>query len=144
MAVSGLSCGMGIFSCSTWDLVPWPQIELASAALGGQSVSPWTTREVPPALTVMNCVSTGNACKRKNSGWMPLCLKTKLMAVCCCWVASVMCPTLCDSIDCSPPGSSVHRILQTRILEWVAMPSSRGSSWPKDRTCVSYISWTGR
>ena len=36
--------------------------------------------------------------------------------------------TLCDPMDCSPPGSSVHRILQARILEWVAMPSSRGSS----------------
>ena len=35
------------------------------------------------------------------------------------------CPTLCDPVDCSPPGSSVHRILQARILEWVAMPSSR-------------------
>ena len=37
------------------------------------------------------------------------------------------CPTLCDSVDCSPPGSSVHGILQARILEWVAMPSCRGS-----------------
>ena len=37
------------------------------------------------------------------------------------------CPTLCDLINCSPPGSSVHGILQVRILEWVAMPSSRGS-----------------
>ena len=36
------------------------------------------------------------------------------------------CPTLCDPTDCSPPGSSVHGILQARILEWVAMPSSRG------------------
>ena len=35
-------------------------------------------------------------------------------------------PTLCDPVDCSPPGSSVHGILQARILEWVAMPSSRG------------------
>ena len=40
------------------------------------------------------------------------------------------CPTLCDPTDCSPPGSSVHGILQARILEWVAMPSSRGSSRP--------------
>ena len=40
--------------------------------------------------------------------------------------------TLCDSMDCSPPGSSVHGILQTRSLEWVAMPSSRGSSRPRD------------
>ena len=47
------------------------------------------------------------------------------------------CLTLCDPIDCIPPGSSVHRILQSRILEWVAMPFSRGSSWPRDWTCVS-------
>ena len=47
------------------------------------------------------------------------------------------CPTLCDPTDCSPPGSSVHGILQARILEWVAMPSSRGSSRPRDRTPVS-------
>ena len=45
-----------------------------------------------------------------------------------------LCPTLDDPMDCSPPGSSVHGILQARILEWVAMPSSRGSSHPMDRT----------
>ena len=44
------------------------------------------------------------------------------------------CPTLCDAMDCSPPGSSVHGIFQARILEWVAMPSSRGSSQPRDPT----------
>ena len=38
------------------------------------------------------------------------------------------CPTLCNSMDCSPPGSSVHGILQARILEWVAIPFSRGFS----------------
>ena len=47
------------------------------------------------------------------------------------------CPTLCDPMDCSPPGSSVHGILQARILEQVAMPSSRGSSQPRDQTQVS-------
>ena len=47
------------------------------------------------------------------------------------------CPTLCDPVDCSPPGSSIHGILQARILEWVAIPSSRGSSQPRDRTQVS-------
>ena len=41
-------------------------------------------------------------------------------------------PTLCDSMDCSPSGSPVHGILQARILEWVAIPFSRGSSWPRD------------
>ena len=50
------------------------------------------------------------------------------------------CPTLWDPIDYSPPGSSVHGILQASILEWVAMPSSRVSSWPRDRTCVSCVS----
>ena len=40
------------------------------------------------------------------------------------------CQTLCNTMDCSPPGSSVHGILQARMLEWVAMPSSRGSSDP--------------
>ena len=44
------------------------------------------------------------------------------------------CPTLCDPMDCSPPGSSIPGILQARILEWVAMPSSRGSSRPRDWT----------
>ena len=50
------------------------------------------------------------------------------------------CPTLCDPMDCSPSGSSVYGILQARILEWVAMPSSRGSSWPRDRISISCIS----
>ena len=44
-----------------------------------------------------------------------------------------LCPTLCNPMDCSPPGSSVHGILQARTVEWVAMPSSRGSSWPRDQ-----------
>ena len=47
------------------------------------------------------------------------------------------CLTLCNPMDCSPPGSSVHGIFQARLLEWVAMPSSRGSSLSRDRTRVS-------
>ena len=43
-----------------------------------------------------------------------------------------LCLTLCDPVDCSPTGSSVHRILQARILEWVAIPFSRVSSQPRD------------
>ena len=49
------------------------------------------------------------------------------------------CLTLCDSMDCSPPGPSVHGTFQARILEWVAMPSSRRSSWPRNGTRVSHI-----
>ena len=51
--------------------------------------------------------------------------------------------TLCDPMDWSPPGSSVHRISQARILEWVAISFPRGSSRPRDRTCISCIGrWT--
>ena len=50
-----------------------------------------------------------------------------------------LCLTLCDPMDCSPPGSSFHDILQARILEWVAIPFSRGSSQPRDWTQISYI-----
>ena len=49
------------------------------------------------------------------------------------------CPILCDPVDCSPPNSSVHGILQARLLEWVAMPVSRESSQPRDRTQVSAL-----
>ena len=55
-----------------------------------------------------------------------------------------LCLTLCDPIDCSPPGSSVHGILQAKILEWVAMLSSRGSPRLKDQTLVPSVSCTGR
>ena len=54
-------------------------------------------------------------------------------------LAAQLCLTLCDPVDCSPPGSSVHGMLWARILEWVAMPSSRGSSRPRDQTHISCI-----
>ena len=53
------------------------------------------------------------------------------------------CPTLWDPMDCSLTGSSVYGILQARILEWVTIPFSRGSSRPRDRNCVSDISCIG-
>ena len=58
---------------------------------------------------------------------------------CVCVLVTQSCLTLCNPMDCSPPGSSVHGILQERILEWVAIPFSRGSSWPRDQTWVSCI-----
>ena len=60
------------------------------------------------------------------------------------------CPILCDPMDCSSLGSSVHGILQARILEWVTIPFSRGSSQPRDGIQVSctagrfFITWTTR
>ena len=50
-----------------------------------------------------------------------------------------LCPTFCDPVDCSPPGSSPHEILQARILEWVAIPFSKESSQPRNWTQVSCI-----
>ena len=49
------------------------------------------------------------------------------------------CPTLCDPVDYSLPGSSVHGIFQARVLEWVVISFSRGSSGPRDQTQVSHI-----
>ena len=54
-------------------------------------------------------------------------------------LVSQLCPSLCNPMDCSPPGSSVHGILLARTLEWIAIPFSRGSSWSRDRTRVSCI-----
>ena len=59
---------------------------------------------------------------------------------CCCCVVTRSNPTLCDPIDYSLPGSSVHGIFQARILKWVAISFSRGSSHPRDQTCISCIS----
>ena len=60
------------------------------------------------------------------------------MCVCVCSVVQ-SCQTLCDPMHCSPPGSPVHGILQARILAWVAISSSRGSSPPRDWTCIFCI-----
>ena len=64
--------------------------------------------------------------------------------VCVCAKSLQSCLTLCDPVDCSLPGSSVQETLQARILEWVAMPSSRRCFQPRDQTRVSSISCLGR
>ena len=66
--------------------------------------------------------------QRANLMVLRLCVPIKLLQ----W-----CPTLCDPRDCGPPGFSVHAILQARVLEWGAMPSSKGSSQSMDGTHVS-------
>ena len=86
-----------------------------------------------------------NSVTESVTSWSPL--KTNKEArlversVC---VHAQLCPILCDPMDCSPSSSSVHGILQARLLEWVAIPSSRGSSRPRDRTHISCVSCTGR
>ena len=85
--------------------------------------------------------------------WLLLCRNAAdfcvltLYPVCVCASDSVL-SNLCDPMDCSPPGSSVHGIFQARTLEWVGIPFSRGSSQPRDQTQVSciagrYLSYQG-
>ena len=80
---------------------------------------------------------------RKPSG-LPKCevIITKSFHVCA--KSPQTCPTLCDPMDYSLPGSSVQGILQARILDWVAISSYRGSSQPRDQTHISYVSCIGR
>ena len=59
--------------------------------------------------------------------------------MCVCLLNCFSCVRLCNPMDCSLSGSSVHGILQARILQWAAMPSSREFFWPRDQTCVSCI-----
>ena len=72
--------------------------------------------------------------KKKNKIYV---LRFLCMSICC--LVAESCLILCDPMDCSSQGSSVHGITQTRILEWVAISFSRGSSGPKDWTCVSTL-----
>ena len=74
-----------------------------------------------PKSTVLRVVGMG----RKSS-------VSRLLSVAVLCGVSQLCLTLCDPMNCSPPGSSAHGILQARILEWVAIPSSRGSSQPRE------------
>ena len=83
--------------------------------------------------------STGSIASLSNSlsSWLSLVTSSYCpiqLPVCVCAKLLQLCPILCDTVDSSPPGSSVHGILQARILEWVAMPFSRFSSLP---SCIS-------
>ena len=82
-----------------------------------------------PVISFLGILSgkDGNSPLKRHMHLMFMCLFTQL------------CLTLCDPMDHSPQGSSVHGILQARTLEQVAMPSSRGSSQPRDRTQVSHL-----
>ena len=91
----------------------------------------------PPETTTGTCAVDFSTCSFSGS-------KTKT-AVCVYMLSCFSCVQLFDPVDCSLTDRLLfHGILQARILEWVAMPSSRGSSWPKDQTQVSYISCIGR
>ena len=77
--------------------------------------------------------------RKTNRAWLLLCLLACVHLFFCFHSAAKPCLTLCDPVDCSPPGSSVHGISQAGILVWVAITSCRISSQPRDQTHISCI-----
>ena len=109
----------------------------ASPALARAFFTTSTTWEAPVHVGV--CINhllrpSGKCLKCSAQNYLKAC-----QVLCCCCLVAKLYLTVCDLMDCSPPGSSVQGILQARVLEWVAIPSSRGSSWPRDQTWVSCI-----
>ena len=78
-----------------------------------------------------------------HSGFVPDAKALGVIQACVCSVAP-LCQTLCGHMDCSPPNSSVHGILQARILEWVAISFSKGSSLTQGLNLCLYVSCIGR
>ena len=76
-------------------------------------------------------------------GKLSVCVCVCVVCVRTCSVAQ-SCSTFCNPVDCHPPGSSVHEILQARILEWFAISFTRRSSWPRDWTHISWVSCIDR
>ena len=109
----------------------WPQ---TAARSGAQLVLPSHLQSPGQPLCHFYKVQWSVTCVMSERGGR--CVKETLLV---CILVTQSCPTLCDPMDCSPPGFSVHGILQTGILEWVAISFSRGSSWPKHQTRVSCV-----
>ena len=122
--------------------------------------SPWTSNDDLHRPGV--CMGLSEICRHMDSAsrsWNPISnsfpkripLRTDLpVHAGHCRLVTQSCLTHCNAMDCSPPGSSVHEISQTKLLEWVAMSFSRGSSQPRDQTHVTCIGrwilyyWTTR
>ena len=89
----------------------------------------------------------GFSCHNSRSGGLVRlskqhCILPQMGESCLSSLSAQSCLTLCDPVDCGPPFS-VHGISQARILEWVAISFPRESSWPRDWTCISWVSCTG-
>ena len=112
-------------------LLTFPKNEPRGAYLSLMS-EPWGILQVSGPLTLQASQVTVNM----------LALIPEVMHTWC--IVCVSCPTICNSMDCSPPGSSVHTSFQTRILEWVAICYSGGSSQPRNQTHVFCVSCIGR
>ena len=81
--------------------------------------------------------SPGNLAFERTAKWCRKLYSRVLVCVSVCVLVTQLCPNLCNPMDCSLPGSTVHAILQARILEWVAIPFTRGFPQPRNWTRVS-------
>ena len=152
-----------LLDCLSWEALSiynsrkntWKPLGLGSSkGTVTWSVDSWQTPELVPTPVLPEAWGTVSLeCVRAPESFLqsPYMLKWERISICCLqsmylmWEVSVtqLCPTLWDPTDCSPAGSSVHGILQARILEWVAMPFSRGSSESRDQAWVSSV-WSTR
>ena len=107
-------------------ILGWVAIFFSS---GSSQPGDWTWVSCFAGRFFINWATTGSI--RELNRW-------KNEVTMCCAKLLQSCLTVCNPMNCSPPGSSGHGILLARILEWVAMPSFRGSFQPRDWTCVSY------
>ena len=155
--MSCLIWGVDQGSCA-WVLVPSSWVSLLNLMLQGSLRGIWFHRAWAPRLSAEGSaflggtpvfsgieleIQDGVVCKRGpvNIPWLQILwfqfYDYKFLLRVCLYAKSLQsCLSLCDPMDCSLPGSSVPGIHQAAILEWVAVPSSRGSSWPRDRTQV--------
>ena len=118
---------MAIHSRAIAWKIPWTEEPGRLQSMGSQRVghdwaTPLFTFTIHSKWKIIMLLSTSRNLDRAQD------------VVCWCCLVVKSCLTLCDPIDCSPPGSSVHGILQARILECVAIPFSRQSFWPRDWT----------
>ena len=104
--------------------------------------SPWQTSSHYSWL-ILKLVVIGKLSAPVQMLWVMTLTDTSVSSICVCLVTQ-SCLTLCDPLDCSPPGSSVHGIFQAKMLEWVAISCSRGSCWPRGWTRIYCVSDTGR
>ena len=127
--VRGPICLMGTQLLASWQ--QWAQDELKVTP------DPWSRHTLSCSLRTEDDSGPNPACKSTPTNphlvYFPKAYFVKWSEV------TQSCPTLCNPMDCSLPGFSIHRIFQARVLEWVAISFSRGSSQPRNQTWVSCI-----
>ena len=144
----------GVWDLAQWHmesiLVHWPGSSLKHILLGfyedlitvttDWSFLPFLIIQSPAPLPSWKAEGVERFIQSANPliTWSPPQANSPILRLPACYVTSVVSDSL-QLYDCSPPGSSVHRTLQARILEWVGIAFSRGSSWPRYQTRVSCV-----